>query len=436
MNFYKKSYFWIIFAFCYAIIVARHEKIPFHDEGNGRSWYYGDKASALNVESAAKYYIDSGFSKNAGLPVYQYTTSNQDYVYTHYPPLAEWIGGGLAYITGHWDAYSIAFLPLILSVILFFIIFIFLNEILPNKKASFLSASILVLSNYFLCWADDIHQHLYIELFKWLYVYIYWKYLTSSNRKVISVIVLALLYFGMCLLSFEPYVYIFIVNIGLALVYRKKIFSIDLILLTIVPVCAFAFRLYLNSIYFGGIEAMITDITSAFGERIGVDKKHSEIGRTMHLNDYLVLLPKTRIQRLGHFFIFPSLVLIYFYCLAFIHFYQSNRLLFKIAIVFFIASLSWCFIMPQHALVHLFTLRHNAIFLGIILGYGILEFKKIVQTSYLEKKYFSFGFHAILAMYSVVYVFVNTVYSVYLQYGLLYPHLGIDKIEILNHFLF
>lgn len=436
MKFYKKPLFWAIFIFCYTIIFFRHEKVSFHDDGFGRAWYYGDNASALNVESAAKYYLDSGFHKNASLPMYEYTSSNADYVYTHYPPLAEWIGGVIAVSTGFWEAYQLSFLTLFLSMFLFFVIFRFLSDIIADDKISFLSASILVLSNYFISWADDIHQHLYIELFRWLFVYIWWKYLTTSKHRVVSIASLMLLYFAMCFLSFEPFVYIFIVIVGFAWVFQKRLFSLDVFLLVCVPVVAFTLRLYLNSLYFGGFAAMYADMHDALTHRTGGESSKSELGRKMYLSDYIYLLPKTRIHRLGHFYIFPSLMIIFFYLLGLWHLYKTNKQLFKLAFVLMVAALSWSFVMSQHALIHIFTLRHSALFIGLTIGYGLTLYWKQVVASFNQKKVLAIAIHSILITYSIVYIAINTIYFVYLKFGILYPHLGSNKYELIDHFLF
>src|SRR5687768_381303 len=128
MKFYKRPVFWIILLFVYSIILVRHANIDIYGPGYGRSWYYGDDYSDRNVESAAKFYLDSGFAANNGLPNYLYQDDipGNEVVYTHYPPMAEWIGGIVAKITKDYKFKTLSFLPLILSIALFFMIFHFL----------------------------------------------------------------------------------------------------------------------------------------------------------------------------------------------------------------------------------------------------------------------------------------------------------------------
>jgi hypothetical protein len=37
--------------------------------------------------------------------------------------------------------------------------------------------------------------------------------------------------------------------------------------------------------------------------------------------------------------------------------------------------------------------------------------------------------------YTLIYIAINTVYFVYLKYGIMYPHLGNSNYELIDHFL-
>jgi hypothetical protein len=100
------------------------------------------------------------------------------------------------------------------------------------------------------------------------------------------------------------------------------------------------------------------------------------------------------------------------------------------------AALSWSFVMSQHALIHIFTLRHSALFIGLTIGYGLTLYWKQVVASFNQKKVLAIAIHSILITYSIVYIAINTVYFVYLKFGILYPHLGSNKYELIDHFLF
>lgn len=437
-KFYQRPVFWMVLLFVYAVIAARYTKIGIHDQGYGRAWYYGDNFSEANVESAAKFYMEHGFKPNAGLPTYSYldTVSKNDYVYTHYPPMAEWIGGGVARVTGHYDDRVISLVPLALSLLLFFMIFYILARWLDHSHAAFIGASLLVLSNYFISWADDAHQHLYIEFFRWSFVYLWWLYLTTDSRKKYLLPVLAVCSAMMCLLSFEPYVYIGIVIIGFPWALKQKVIRWEVIVLLLVPVFAFGLRLYLNAEYLGGIAAMITDMKSALLNRTGASGAVSELQRSMDFSDYFHLLPQTRLHRLGHFYILPSLMVVLLGILGAIQLKKMNPVFFRVAMVIYIAVISWIFVMPQHALIHIFTLRHVGIFVGIVAGLGLIRYKTILVAHWKARKYVWLSGHAVLIVYSLVYAGINTVYFVYLKYGFLYPHLGTGNFELTDHFLF
>jgi hypothetical protein len=310
-------------------------------------------------------------------------------------------------------------------------IFSFLARWLGDNDASFIGATVLVLSNYFICWAGDIHQHLYVEFFKWIFVFLWWWYLTDSKRKYLLPI-LALCYFAMCLLSFEPYVYIAIVIVGFPLVKKQKLIRWEVALLLLVPIAAFGLRLWLNSLYLGSFHAAINDIAGAYIMRIG--DGGGELGRKMGVWDYLYLLPETRLRRLGHFYIFPSTMIVLFYILGMIQLKRHNLTIFKMTLIMYAAALSWAFIMPQHALVHIFTLRHIAIFIGLTIGTGLIQYKNIVINHWKNRKYLMLSVHAILIAYSIFYIGVNTIYFVYLKFGILYPHLGVGSFRISESF--
>lgn len=437
MKFYQRKTFWLVIIFAYAVIFFRWHAISIHDEGYGRSWYYGDGFSGRNVESAAKFYLDSGFVRNYSLPTYYYTDTiqNNNSVYTHYPPMSEWIGGVFASITGHWEGKYIALLPILLSFLLVIVIYKFLSEILNDDKASFISGSLLILSLYFIGYVDDIHQHLYVELSKWSFVYLWWRYL-KFNTSHVYILVLWCLYFIMCMLSFEPYIYIAILTLGFSVVLQKKWLSWQMVVIASAPIIAFGLRLYLNTLHLGSFEAMLADMKGAFINRTGGDSNWSELGHAMTLNDYLFLLPKTRFNRLGHFYILPTITLIYVGFLGLKSIYSKNKELFRLSMVIYVACISWIFVMPQHALIHVFTLKHMAILMGIIIGVGILQYLEILKKHFAEKKYSFLLAHSVFISYSIVYVAINTVYLLYLKFGLAYPNFGKEPYYVIDNFFF
>lgn len=436
-KFFQRPIFWVIFVFVFSVVLTRYFKIDIHEPGFGRSWYYGDNSSEGNVESAARFYKEHGYGPNAGLPTYNHLDEDltNNYVYTHYPPMAEWLGGVSAKITGsHSDQFN-SILPLLLSVVLFFMIFKVLGRWFDNSLASFIGASVLVLSNYFISWADDAHQHLYVEFFKWIFVYCWWLYLTEK-RPFYYILLLAFCYAMMCLFSFEPYVYIAIVIVGFPIALKQKVVRWEVAALLLVPVLAFGLRLYLNAQYLGGFSEMIADMKGALLNRTGRSAENSELERTMTFSDYIFKLPRTRLQRLGHFYIFPSLIVVLLGILGAVQIRKYNRTLFRLLVVIYIASISWVLVMPQHALIHIFTLRHLSVLIGMVSGFGIVRYYSLIKQHWQERKYAFLTIHTLLLAYTFSYIAVNTVYFVYLKYGYLYPNLGTDKYELLDSVFF
>ncbi len=436
-KFYQRPIFWFILLFVYSVILVRHNNIGIYDTGYGRGWYYGDAFSDINVESASKFYMEHGLKRNYGLPTYKYTDTipNNEFVYTHYPPMAEWIGGVFAKTTKHYDFKTMSIVPLLLSVVLFFMIFHILSVWLKNDIASFVGASLLVLSNYFIAWADDTHQHVYVEFYRWLFVYVWWFYLSSDKKNKWLVLLLAFSYAMMSLHSFEPYVYIAIITLGFPIALRQKLIRWEVALLLLTPVVCFAFRLWLSAEFLGSVQAMINDMTLAYKHRTGTDDRWSEIGRVMSFWDYIQALPETRLHRLGHFYSFPSLVVVMLAIIGLIELRRKYLAIYRVAIVIYIASISWMFIMPQHALIHIFTLRHIGIFLGLAMGLGIVAYWKIIVAHFHKRDYLLLSIHSVILIYSLTYFGINTFYFLYVKYGWCYPKFGTDNFELVNQFL-
>lgn len=436
-RYYQRPAFWLILVFVYFVVLVRHAHIDIHEKGFGRGWYFGDAFSDINVESASKYYMEHGLKTNSGLPMYNYTDTiaGNEFVYTHYPPMAEWVGGAFAKITKHYDFKTLSLIPLCLSVLLFFMIYHILSVWLKNDIASFAGASLLVLSNYFIAWADDIHQHVFVEFYRWAFVYLWWLYLTSIQKNKWLVPALVFCYAMMCFHSFEPYVYIAIVIIGFPIALRKKLIRWEVLLLLAVPVACFVFRLWLSSRYLGSWDAMIQDMTLAYKHRTGSDDRWSEIGRVMSFWDYVQFLPETRLHRLGHFYSLPSLVVIMLGILGLVELRRMDNSMYRVAIVIYIAAISWMFVMPQHALIHIFTLRHIGIFIGLVCGLGMIKYKNIIAAHWQKKDYLFLSVHSVILLYSITYFAINTVYFLYIKYGWCYPKLGTDNFELTNYFL-
>jgi hypothetical protein len=192
----------------------------------------------------------------------------------------------------------------------------------------------------------------------------------------------------------------------------------------------------LNAQYLGGFAEMIADMKAALLNRTGRSADKSELERVMTFSDYIYELPRTRLQRLGHFYIFPSLIVVLLGILGAVQIRKYDRSLFRLLVVIYIASISWVLVMPQHALIHIFTLRHLSVLIGMVIGFGIVYYYSLIKKHWQERRYAFLLIHTLLVVYSFSYIAVNTVYFVYLRYGFLYPSLGTDKYELLNSIFF
>src|SRR5260221_3345993 len=242
----------IVFIFCYSLIVFRWLNIPVADTiTEARVGVYGDAFSSRNVYSSAMWFKDIGYRKTKELPVFNYNGNfNQSgvEVYTHYPQLPDILGGVYARLLNTKSPYSIAIFPVILSILFFFFLQPALKKIIPDPKAAFISWLMLVTSCYFICWADDLHQHLYTELLKWVYIYILYRYFTETKKRWMLP-ALCSIYFIQSWITFEAIPFLAIVTIGFSVIFTKKILTAVNFLLLLMPVLGVSLHLFQNYLY-------------------------------------------------------------------------------------------------------------------------------------------------------------------------------------------
>ena len=142
--------------------------------------------------------------------------------------------------------------------------------------------------------------------------------------------------------------------------------------------------------------------------------------------DYFVKLPWERFCRLEYFFTLPSALIILVGIYGMYKIRQYNKELFKLAIVLYIASISWIIVMVQHALIHIFTTRHLGLFLAIASGFGIYYYYDLFKRLWQARSKWLW-LHIPLLLYAIGHAAYTTIFTLYLKFGLLYPHLGIYK---------
>ena len=422
----KRTITILVFVFCYSIIVFRWLHIPIADTTTeARAGVYGDAFSSRNVYSSAMWFKDMGYAKTKALPVFKYTGNfnpTGTEVYTHYPPLPDILGGLYARILNTKNPYTLALVPIILSVFFFFILQIVLRKIIPDPKAAFLSWIMLVISCYFICWADDLHQHLYTELLKWFYIYILYRYFTEDKKRWMLP-ALCTIYFVQSWLTFEPIPFLAIITVGFFFIFTKKIFTPASLLLLLMPVLGVTLHLLQNYEYFGNWQAVMTDMKGAFLKRT-TGTEDNELGRAVHLFDFRKMWLYEFWFRIGRTFFLPAVSFIIISLFALRHLYRHHRVHFNMAIVFFLAGIAWIFVMPQHAVVHTFTIKHVAVFVAFVSGYGLIQYFDLLKTNFTSGTYYWRIIHVLFIIYTIGGFMYNQGYYVYLKFGFGYPHFG------------
>src|SRR6185436_19257520 len=269
-----------------------------------------------NTLSAARYFHDFGFTKSKFLPAWNYEgnhdTTKVYGAYTHYPALPDVLAGIYACIFNGNNETVIRIIPVLISLLFFYFIFYSLRILLPDQKAAFISACILVTSNYFVFWADNLHKHQYEELLKWVYLFCLFRYYESGRKNKRMLILLATVYLVEINISFEPVAYLAILTLGFSWIYRRSVVNADNILLLAIPVAGFGIHLLQNYFYLGSWPAVKYDMVEALKNRTtGVDSELNELGRHVGLIDY-ARIPFITLNRIERFFLLPGYAFLLF----------------------------------------------------------------------------------------------------------------------------
>ncbi len=431
---YKKVYLFV-FVFCYALIIWRVINVPLYNYDQGRNFIHGDGVSDKDVHSTAMFYKDFGaLDRTCLLPVFLYsgdgdsckgvTEKNDPYVYTHYPALPNLLAVGYAYTLDTKSDQWIRVFPILLSIGFFFLIIKFCKRFIEDNKAAFYSALIILLSNYFIAWADNLHKHLYEEMIKWAFVYLLYNYYKEGKPKKYLAL-LVVLFIVVANISFEPIVYLGIVSLAFCWIFDKKILNWETVVLGMASFAGVGLHLYQNYVYFNhSWLAVYNDMHNAVAERTtGIDGDlNGDIGR-LGIKEYLEI-PFLWFNRLERAFLIPGWALLVFAFFTLKKYYSSNREMFYVCITIFVASIAWSFVMSQHFIVHLFTVRHWGIWVALVSGVGIVEYSKMVQDDFKGNRWYLKSAHVLFIGYIVVMALSQQVFDLYLKNGFLYPLLG------------
>lgn len=417
-----------ILIFCLALIAWRIFNVPLYDYDKGRDSVHGDGYSDKNAHSTARYIYDYGFLKSCFLPVWNYDGDSSDTeisVYTHYPALPDVLAGVYAKILRTDDDRVIRIFPFLFAIIWFLLLYKVFARFLKDKNKAFLSATILVLSNYYLAWADNLHKHLYEELLKLIFVYGLFNYFEEKRKNKFLLAGLALVFLIAVNISFEPVVYLAVVTLGFSWIYTRKIFTTEVFILGFSSLAGLALHAFQNYKYLGSWDAVVADMRGALLLRtVGQETPGTAIAeKAMTLTDVLKM-PFDLVNRIERFFLIPGWAFLVFAYLGLKTIKKESLRMYQIAIVLLIASLSWFVVMMQHGFIHIFTTRQFGLFYGLVIGYGIFAYWAQFKKSKKEKKTALLVVHYLFMSYIIVMALSQQIFDLYLKNGFLYPHLG------------
>ncbi|GAB1448463.1 hypothetical protein MASR2M44_14750 [Bacteroidota bacterium] len=415
----------LIFVFVYFLVFLRMSRISVYTEGRARSAILGDGFSDINTLSSAHYFLDSGFTKTAWLPVHEYyPPGSTPQVYTHYPALPNLLCGVYASLFQSTSEPLLRLIPVLLSMVFFGLIFRFLKKLTGDSTKALIGSAGLWLGSYFINWADNLHQHLYGELLKWLYVYVMYLYFQGGRKQIGLLLTMLVIMILEVNISFEQPVYLGIATLGFSLVYKHGVFSRENILAFLAIWLGFGLHLYQNAIYFGSWKAALDDMIHAFtfratgAETVGYIKEKEYTWRNF---------PEIMFgwfNGMERFYVLPGWSLLTLWILLGKQLWNKQTHLVKLAIALFAASISWGFVMSQHAYVHAFTNKHFSIFVGLSLALLIPEYLQRLKTDWQSGNTGLRIFHTVLIAYSASMFISQQVWEIWLRYGLFYPHFG------------
>lgn len=422
-----KTIKWTLFVLVFSIIVFRAINVSVFNCERARNGMLGDGFSDKNTLSSANYFLDSGFTQTSFLPVHDYFPKDTSYhavIYTHYPALPNILAGFWGVIFQSKSETVLRIIPILLSVFFFFFIFFVLNQWIADEQKSLIGAACLWLANYFICYGDNLHQHVYGELLKWIYVYGLYLYHESTESKKGIWFGLMLIMVAEVNISFEQPVFLGVLTLGFSWIYQKKIFSFTTITAALMVFIGFGLHLYQNANYLGGWQAAIDDMRHAYTFRAtGADTvgyiKEREFGWRN-----LWEIPFDWFNRMERFYVFPGWFMLLVFLLTRKQFKLNYPKLYQIQWALFFASIAWSFVMTQHAFVHGFTNKHFSIWYALTAAICLPIYWQKVKNVFAAKAIVPKTLHGLAIAYALLMFVTQQVWEVWLEFGLLFPNFG------------
>ncbi|MBC7425209.1 MAG: hypothetical protein H7321_01635 [Bacteroidia bacterium] len=260
-----------------------------------------------------------------------------------------------------------------------------------------------------------MHKHTLEELLKWLYVWLMLLYYRAENKPVIIVAALCLIYIAIINISFEPVPYLAIMTIAFSWVFTRKIFTPLNLLLAAMPILGFSIHLYQNFHHFGSWTKVFEDMNHAAADRVkGVAK--GELHRALTFKEYLEI-PFLWFNRMERFYLIPGWSFLVLMLLGLKRVKRENLQTFRIFLALAFCSVCWSFLMSQHYYIHTFTSRHWGLFFGLIIGYGLFEYRRLLLQTWKTSGIAMKVFHVIFIGYTVAMALSQQVWDLYIRYG-------------------
>jgi hypothetical protein len=412
-------------AFAYLIICIRILQVSMFDEGRARNQIFGDGYSDINTISSAWYFLDSGFTQTAFLPVHEYFTLNgEPIVYTHYPALPNILAGVVATVTQSRSEGVMRVFPLLLSVLMLVMMYKVLHRLLSNSLLANAAFVLLVLSNYFIAWADNLHQHLYGELLKWISVWLLLDYFNQPAKRIKS---LWLLYAVMLLqvnISFEQAVFLGTMSAAASWFYERRLFNYLTIGLFVSLIIGFMLHFIQNVMHFGSWQVAFDDMFGVLKYRTTGSAEGVHTGNEASFQTWeMIKLPLVWLNRMERYYLLPGWFVLALYIFFFKQIHQQSATS-KMIWILLIASVSWSLVMPQHAYIHNFTGKHFAIWYALVATLAVHQYWLFLRQKFNALPFYYKLLNVLLVMYAIGMFLTQHVYELYLKFGLLYPMLG------------
>lgn len=410
----------VAFLFCFILVIFRLLNVSVYDTSRARADLNGDGYSDINTISSAKYFNDSGFINTAFLPVHDYYPElKQTNAYTHYPAIPNVFCGFYTYIFNSYKEPLLRIIPALLSILFFFFIFKVIKTITQSNIAALCGGLVLVLANYYIAWADNLHQHLYGEFLKWIYFYLLYNYYIKNKSWTYFIPMLLIMVLEVNI-SFEQPVFLGILTLGFSIIFRKKVFSFETISAASFVIIGFGLHILQNTVYFNSLPMAIDDMKSAFmlrtaGVELTVQKSEAEFGIKT-----IFEIPFNWFNRMERFYLFPGWAILIIGIIALKDLRKTNKELYQIIWAVFFASIGWSILMAQHGYVHSFTNKHFSIFYALLSAISIPVFYENFKNSITQKNKRNIAFYTLLSLYALVMFITQQAIPYYYQYSIGY----------------